>query len=190
MVSTLADAASNAGKNNVAFLSHFILGDLEKCLDVLIESGRLPEAAFFARTYLPSQISKVLPQWKEQLAKVSEKAGQSLADPNEYKNLFPDFDKTLAAEKVLGKERQRKMPASMFTSIPENINRRPLDELDENIEDIEVSEDEGEEFSSPVPEHEPEPVEPVKAHISPKPTRKAPPEKEVCFDPFKKILIS
>ena len=60
MVSTLADAASNAGKNNVAFLSHFILGDLEKCLDVLIESGRLPEAAFFARTYLPSQISKVL----------------------------------------------------------------------------------------------------------------------------------
>ena len=60
MVATLADAASNAGKNNVAFLSHFILGDLEKCLDVLIESGRLPEAAFFARTYLPSQISKVL----------------------------------------------------------------------------------------------------------------------------------
>ena len=118
MVSTLADAASNAGKNNVAFLSHFILGDLEKCLEVLVESGRLPEAAFFARTYLPSQISKVLPQWKEQLAKVSEKAGQSLADPNEYKNLFPDFDKTLAAEKVLGKERQRKMPASMFTSIP------------------------------------------------------------------------
>jgi len=180
MVSTLADAASNAGKNNVAFLSHFILGDLEKCLEVLVESGRLPEAAFFARTYLPSQISKVLPQWKEQLAKVSEKAGQSLADPNEYKNLFPDFDKTLAAEKVLGKERQRKMPASMFTSIPENINRRPLDELDENMEDIEVSEDEGEEeFSSPVPE-----PEPVKAHISPKPPRKAPPEKEpVGIDP-------
>ena len=49
MVSKLAGAASDAGKNNVAFLSHFILGDLEKCLDVLIESGRLPEAAFFAR---------------------------------------------------------------------------------------------------------------------------------------------
>ena len=63
-------------------------------------------------------LSFLQPQWKEQLAKVSEKAGQSLADPNEYKNLFPDFDKTLAAEKVLGKERQRKMPASMFTSIP------------------------------------------------------------------------
>ena len=66
-------------------------------------------------------LSFLQPQWKEQLAKVSEKAGQSLADPNEYKNLFPDFDKTLAAEKVLGKERQRKMPASMFTSIPVNV---------------------------------------------------------------------
>ena len=44
------------------------------------------------------------------------------------------------------------------------------------MEDIEVSEEEGEEeFSSPVPE-----PEPVKAHISPKPPRKAPPEKEVC----------
>ena len=36
MVTKLADAASESGKNNVAFLSHFILGDLEKCLDVLI----------------------------------------------------------------------------------------------------------------------------------------------------------
>lgn len=118
MVAKLGETASEAGKNNVAFLSHFILGDLERCLDVLIESGRLPEAAFFARTYLPSQVSKVLPQWKEQLAKVSEKAGQSLADPVEYTNLFPNFNKSLEAEQMLGKERKRKMPASMYKEIP------------------------------------------------------------------------
>ena len=118
MVGKLGETASEAGKNNVAFLSHFILGDLERCLDVLIESGRLPEAAFFARTYLPSQVSKVLPQWKEQLAKVSEKAGQSLADPVEYTNLFPNFNKSLEAEQMLGKERKRKMPASMYKEIP------------------------------------------------------------------------
>jgi coatomer subunit beta' len=57
MVNKLGEAASEAGKNNVAFLSYFLLGDLEKCLDVLIQSGRLPEAAFFTRTYLPSQVS-------------------------------------------------------------------------------------------------------------------------------------
>ena len=118
MVAKLGETASEAGKNNVAFLSHFILGDLERCLDVLIESGRLPEAAFFARTYLPSQVSKVLPQWKEQLAKVSEKAGQSLADPQEYTNLFPNFNKSLEAEQMLAKERKRKMPASMYKEIP------------------------------------------------------------------------
>ena len=123
MVAKLGEAASDSGKNNVAFLSHFILGDLERCLDVLIESGRLPEAAFFARTYLPSQVSRVLPQWKEQLAKVSEKAGQSLADPKEYTNLFPNFNKSLEAEQILAKERKRKMPASMYKEIPVSINR-------------------------------------------------------------------
>ena len=118
MVAKLGETATQSGKNNVAFLSHFLLGDLEKCLDVLIESGRLPEAAFFARTYLPSQISRVLPQWKDQLTKVSEKAGQSLADPNEYKNLFSNFNQTLEAEQMLAKERKRKMPASMYKDLP------------------------------------------------------------------------
>merc|ERR1711881_44063 len=175
MVAKLGETAIQSGKNNVAFLSHFLLGDLEKCLDVLIESGRLPEAAFFARTYLPSQISRVLPQWKEQLAKVSEKAGQSLADPNEYKNLFPDFDKTLAAEKVLGKERKRRMPASMHKQIQENAWRRPLDELDEgNHEQSDEGEEGEEDFSTPIPDPIQEAEPPRKIPTSPEPTRKAP----------------
>merc|ERR1711971_577875 len=154
MVGKLGSSAEEAGKNNVSFLSYFLLGDLEKCLDVLIESGRLPEAAFFARTYLPSQISRVLPQWKEQLTKVSEKAGQSLADPNEYKNLFSNFNQTLEAEQMLAKERKRRMPASMYKQVPENAARCPLEELDENHDDIgeDLSEGEEEKFSSPVTE--------------------------------------
>ena len=67
---------------------------------------------------MPSQISKVLPQWKEKLTKVSEKAGQSLADPNEYKNLFSNFNQTLEAEQMLAKERKRRMPASMYKQVP------------------------------------------------------------------------
>ena len=31
---------------------------LEACLDLLVSTRRLPEAAFFARTYLPSQIQR------------------------------------------------------------------------------------------------------------------------------------
>jgi len=179
MVAKLGETATQSGKNNVAFLSHFLLGDLEKCLDVLIESGRLPEAAFFARTYLPSQISRVLPQWKEQLTKVSEKAGQSLADPNEYKNLFSNFNQTLEAEQMLAKERKRKMPASMYKDLPENATRNPLDELDENLDEggDDLSEGEVEKFSSPMPEATPAPVQEIpekKVPKSPEPTKKSP----------------
>ena len=31
---------------------------IDECLEVLIGTGRLPEAAFFARTYLPDQVSR------------------------------------------------------------------------------------------------------------------------------------
>ena len=45
----MGSSAEEAGKNNVSFLSYFLLGDLEKCLEILIASNRIPEAAFFAR---------------------------------------------------------------------------------------------------------------------------------------------
>lgn len=35
-----------------------MFSSLDECLNVLISTGRLPEAAFFARTYLPSQLSR------------------------------------------------------------------------------------------------------------------------------------
>ena len=31
---------------------------LEDCLQLLINTNRIPEAAFFARTYLPSEITR------------------------------------------------------------------------------------------------------------------------------------
>nr|MBE5724356.1 coat protein (coatomer) beta' [Cucujiformia] len=47
-VKKLGDITLADGKNNLAFLSYFLLGDLQKCLSILIETDRLPEAAFFA----------------------------------------------------------------------------------------------------------------------------------------------
>ena len=60
MVQRLGDDAATAGRNNVAFLTRFLAGDLNACLEILISTNRIPEAAFFARTYLPSQISRVV----------------------------------------------------------------------------------------------------------------------------------
>lgn len=129
MVRKLGESADSNGKNNVAFLSYMLLGDLEKCLDILIQTDRLPEAAFFARTYLPSQISRVVGLWRESLSKVSEKAGQSLADPKDYDNLFPGLTEALKAEQYLQPERASLLPASAYPNIPANHERNPIEEM-------------------------------------------------------------
>jgi len=129
MVGKLGASAEEAGKNNVSFLSYFLLGDLEKCLEILIASNRIPEAAFFARTYLPSEISRVVALWRVQLGKVNEKAGQSLADPADYPNLFPDYQASLQAQQMLARERANVIPASDFKEILPNHERNPLEEL-------------------------------------------------------------
>jgi hypothetical protein len=51
--------AEAAGKQNIAFICHFLLGRLDECVDLLVSCGRLPEAAFFARTYAPSRMTDV-----------------------------------------------------------------------------------------------------------------------------------
>merc|ERR1712025_1250868 len=129
MVAKLGLQAEQAGKHNVSFLSYFMLGQLEKCLQILLDSNRIPEAAFFARTYLPSEISRIVELWREQLSKVNEKAGQSLADPKDYPNLFPDYQASLQAQEVLTRERSKIIPASDFLEILPNSERKPLDEL-------------------------------------------------------------
>ena len=67
-VGKLGSSAEEAGKNNVSFLSYFLLGDLEKCLEILIASNRIPEAAFFARLldHLPLQI--IIPSFQDVFA--------------------------------------------------------------------------------------------------------------------------
>jgi len=141
MVGKLGASAEEAGKNNVSFLSYFLLGDLEKCLEILITSNRVPEAAFFARTYLPSEISRVVALWRVQLGKVNEKAGQSLADPADYPNLFPDYQASLQAQQMLARERANVIPAADFKEILPNHERNPLEELsalaDEEGEQVE-----------------------------------------------------
>ncbi|XP_054271210.1 coatomer subunit beta' isoform X2 [Macrosteles quadrilineatus] len=131
MVRKLGDSAETTGKNNVAFLSFLLLGELDKCLQILIDTDRLPEAAFFARTYMPSQMSRVVQLWRESLSKVSEKAGQSLADPKDYENLFPGLQDTLKTEQYLEPERRSLLPASAFPNLPANHDRNPVAEMRE-----------------------------------------------------------
>ena len=54
----LAATAQSVGRSNVAFMAHFIAGQTEECIKLLVETGRIPEAAFMARTYMPSMTSR------------------------------------------------------------------------------------------------------------------------------------
>lgn len=128
MVRSLGKMGSEQGKHNISFLSVFLLGDLEQCLDILINTNRLPEAAFFARTYIPSKISYVVELWRAELAKINEKAGQSLADPAQYENLFPGLHDALKTEQFLAKQ-TRTLAAHRASEHPLNIERRALDEM-------------------------------------------------------------
>ncbi|KAG7263738.1 hypothetical protein CRUP_016235 [Coryphaenoides rupestris] len=129
MVSKLAEGAQKDGKNNVAFMTYFLQGKLDQCLELLIRTNRLPEAAFLARTYLPSQVSRVVKLWRESLAKVNQKAADSLADPTEYENLFPGLRESFGAEHYLretclGTSR----PATDYPLVTPNEDRNILEE--------------------------------------------------------------
>ena len=60
---------------------------------------------------------RIVELWRTELGKVSEKAGQSLADPKEYSNLFPDYAASLKAEQMLKKERSTVIPAKDYMEI-------------------------------------------------------------------------
>ncbi|KAG2452965.1 hypothetical protein HYH02_002302 [Chlamydomonas schloesseri] len=113
-MAAVAVSAAAGGKSNVAFLAFFLLGRLDDCLNLLLDTGRLPEAAFFARTYLPSAITPALVKWKADLAAINPKAAEALADPAAYPNLFPHLDEALRAEKLLATSRENKVPAENY----------------------------------------------------------------------------
>ena len=114
-VQELCTAAREAGKTNVAFLANFLLHDVDACVDILVAGGRLPEAALFARTYRPSRVPELVRLWQDDLRQVNAKAAESLASPEEYPNLFPDWDAALRIDAKRGGGRV--VPAAQYAAV-------------------------------------------------------------------------
>lgn len=57
----VSNLAEDDGRSNLAFLSSFVTGNIDKCVELLVGSNRSAEAAIFARTYCPSSIEKLMP---------------------------------------------------------------------------------------------------------------------------------
>jgi len=125
---SLAKLAVEKGKNNVAFLCYFLLRRVEDCLTLLCDTGRIPEAAFLARTYLPSQVSRIVKLWRANLQQINERAAESLADPLEYSNLFPDLALALKAEEYF-KKNQKPISSTSYLETKEDIDRDLIEEI-------------------------------------------------------------
>lgn len=112
----LARQARDVGRCNVAFVAYFVSGQVEDCIDLLVEYQRIPEAAFMARTYMPSRVSDVLALWKEDLHTINERAADALADPAQYPNLFPDLEWAMQVEGIFKARRSETVLASNYVS--------------------------------------------------------------------------
>lgn len=122
---SLAEEATKQGRQNIAFICRFLLSQVDECIDLLISCGRLPEAAFFTRTYAPSRMTDIVKLWQSDLRKINPKAAESLANPDEFPNLFPHIHEALVAEKALSKERGTLLPALKYGDV-EGSNLRDV----------------------------------------------------------------
>ena len=87
----LATLARQCGKHNVAFICLFLLNKIDDCIELLCDTGRIPEAAFMSRTYAPSKVSNVVELWKADLALVNRKGQMLLLTPQSTKICFPNL---------------------------------------------------------------------------------------------------
>ncbi|KAJ1765647.1 Coatomer subunit beta' [Coemansia sp. RSA 2524] len=95
-MAALAQMAEDASANNIAFTCYQSLQQNDKCLDLLLRIGRVPEAALFARSHVPARADEVAAKWKSQLIELGKnKAAEAIASPTDYANLFPDFERAL-----------------------------------------------------------------------------------------------
>lgn len=58
---SLIEETERNGKYNVALEAAFLIGDPDTCIDILVKSKRIAEAAMFARAYAPSRIPSIIP---------------------------------------------------------------------------------------------------------------------------------
>lgn len=100
----IAAQASKLGHNNIAFASYLQLGDIDECLNVLIKTDRIAEAALMARTYAPQQVPKLVGLWKQELvSKGQSRTADALADPSTNPELFATVNGKSEAVHVNGK---------------------------------------------------------------------------------------
>ncbi|BDD58203.1 hypothetical protein MPDQ_003357 [Monascus purpureus] len=104
---SLSKQASEAGLHNVAFSALWTLGDIDGCIDLLVQTNRVAESVLFAQTYKPSRAPALVVKWKESLesagkTRVARLLGIPPGAPDSEladDDLFPEWEEYLRWEK-------------------------------------------------------------------------------------------
>ncbi|KND01211.1 uncharacterized protein SPPG_04301 [Spizellomyces punctatus DAOM BR117] len=133
----LAELAVEQGRNNIAFMSYLLRGDIEQCIDLLTSTDRIPEAALLARTYMPSQVPRVVNLLRQSLIKDNKaKVAEAIAGPTENEELFPDFKYGLFAEEGFKRRREKgPVPATEYLEWKDSLEWDVVGQLKERFPD-------------------------------------------------------
>ncbi len=183
---SLGKIAKETGKNNIAFVTDLLVGNVDQCIDLLVGTERIPEAALFARTFAPSKMSNLVKDWKSLLEESNKKkAAEALADPADYENLFPDVRYAIIAEQQYKKLKARgpwlaedyeKYKDSMDWDLLGAVKANPppgmgvnggVDEAAEGISRVSIQEQPASPQESPVDSYVDSPVAVSPAAVSP-----------------------
>lgn len=87
--------------HNIAFTAFLQLGDVASCVDLLVATDRIPEAAMFARTYAPSLAPGIVEKWQNELvSEGKKKVAKAIINPAEDAGAFDeDWAELLELEK-------------------------------------------------------------------------------------------
>ncbi|KAG8783052.1 hypothetical protein FRC12_020155 [Ceratobasidium sp. 428] len=126
----LATTAAEKGHNNIAFATLLQLGDTRGCADLLVKTDRAPEAALFARTYVPSYAPTAASAWHEDLiSKNKTKLADTIANPADNPELFEEgWDAALAKEAGRDEQHEEAVPNGAATEDEPAIDGQEDDE--------------------------------------------------------------
>ncbi|KAF6163025.1 hypothetical protein GIB67_021174 [Kingdonia uniflora] len=133
-IKKLAYLAKEQGKNNVAFLYLFMLGNLEECVQLLVDSNRIPEAALMARSYLPSKVLDIVAIWKKEFDDWQVSLAVESAT-TEQRGIYPSALEYLRYKSKLNL-------VVVFKSLPFDEEGAPLENGESNHEAMEVGNEE------------------------------------------------
>ncbi|KAI5687160.1 WD domain [Leishmania braziliensis] len=89
-ISRLGDCCLQSGQANLAFTCYHLTQRHAECVELLQKTGKMGDAAFYARTYCPNLIEDAVAKWRASVASIP-RVSQALANPAAYPNLFPSL---------------------------------------------------------------------------------------------------